>query len=388
MTQISKFETSFKSGNKILFAFDCHGSPGSMCGHESKHWFTFFKNIKSQTRSDLALITNACSSGNFFYKKNSPFAAIDNKNKSLFEFIITGTPLVDDEIECVSSSSTFWDEDLKNLTRITKRPEVLILAYPMFRFLTGISSDPTPAEMFQFHYDPYWMNFIPTPSFQQWKDMPKKETTLQDISKGICPQNFMCAEDEYCNYLQGFYIQNEEHETINAQKWNLLPIEFSKKKAKPEDDLVELKKINDKLEILKDMKEKNETLYTKYQQILKNVEELKKSTKIEWIIEDKTGRYKEDNKTKIGIYYFKSGDQYEGQIQYNEDKKRDDQYGIGCYTSNDGIKYLGTWENGQWNGFGIKTTTTHRYIGDWENHKMIGTFSFSLLEEQIEINFT
>jgi hypothetical protein len=70
MTQISKFETSFKSGNKILFAFDCHGSPGSMCGHESKHWFTFFKNIKSQTRSDLALITNASCKDNFFYKKN------------------------------------------------------------------------------------------------------------------------------------------------------------------------------------------------------------------------------------------------------------------------------------------------------------------------------
>ena len=104
----------------------------------------------------------------------------------------------DGEEDCFATHSNFWKEDLKDSTRIDNRNEVLILAYPMFRFLTGISADPTASEMFKFHYDPTWSSVIPTPSFQeQWEKMPTTKTTLQDISEGICPQKFKCTEGKF-----------------------------------------------------------------------------------------------------------------------------------------------------------------------------------------------
>ena len=195
MNQILKFQNSFTSENKIMFAIRCHGAKHIMCNHETQEWLEFFKKIKSQTGSELALITSACNSGNFFYQTYSPFANED-KYKTLFEFIITGAPLGDGEEDCFAAHSNFWKEDLKDSTRIDNRNEVLILAYPMFRFLTGISADPTPAEMLQFYYDPAWINFIPTPNIEQWKEMQRGNTSLQAISKGICPQKFKCIEGE------------------------------------------------------------------------------------------------------------------------------------------------------------------------------------------------
>ena len=62
---ILKLETSF---NKIMFAIDCHGSKSFMCTHLSEDWFEFFTNSKSQTHSQLALITTSCNSCDFFYK--------------------------------------------------------------------------------------------------------------------------------------------------------------------------------------------------------------------------------------------------------------------------------------------------------------------------------
>ena len=52
------------------------------------------------------------------------------------------------------------------------------------------------------------------------------------------------------------YIEKEEHQKINAQEWNLAPIKFIQKTRKPEDtsESVELKKINQNLEILKNIR--------------------------------------------------------------------------------------------------------------------------------------
>ena len=408
-----RFNAAFTTNNKIIFAIHCHGGKSvikdtlffTMCGgHQSKTWLNFFEKIYSQTNnSSLALIASSCHSGDFFHSPNSAFY-----NKALFKFIITGSPLEVDSTPCYSTNTHFWDNVLNSSESIDKRPEVLILAYPMIRFLKGNSTDPTPSEMYQFQYDPLYNthDFIPTPNFQrQWKKIPPINTPLLAVADGICPQKFMCVEGKNCRYRKGLYIINEEHQKVIAKTWNGAPIAFYEKKRK-NTDIVTLKDadVEKKQAIDENTTKKYTKLNKAYEQILKDVQELE--TQKEWDINTEK-KFKENREKKIGIYIFDNLEKYEGQIEYNKPNKMFLQHGIGkstflsgeqyigefqdgCahgfgkYTFFSGNQYIGEWKEDAKNGFGIYKTTTNQFIGKWKNDKMVGTFYFTSFEDEQE----
>lgn len=69
-----------------------------------------------------------------------------------------------------------------------------------------------------------------------------------------------------------------------------------------------------------------------------------------------------------GVYYYKNGDQYTGEVKYN---KLD---GFGTYNYRSGARYVGFFSYGKIHGIGTFEDSYHIYKGTWRNSKRHGIF--------------
>jgi hypothetical protein len=84
------------------------------------------------------------------------------------------------------------------------------------------------------------------------------------------------------------------------------------------------------------------------------------------IIETYVGDYENNKKHGHGICYYYNGDTYDG--MFDNDKKN----GNGVYVSiSTGRKYSGSWKNDKMHGIGVMTNKNEKYIGMWNNGKLI-----------------
>lgn len=76
--------------------------------------------------------------------------------------------------------------------------------------------------------------------------------------------------------------------------------------------------------------------------------------------------YKNNKKQGHCVYYYDNGDTYHG--MFDNDKKN----GNGVYVSiSTGRKYSGSWKNDKMHGIGVMTNKNEKYIGIWNNGKLI-----------------
>jgi hypothetical protein len=156
-----------------------------------------------------------------------------------------------------------------------------------------------------------------------------------------------------------------------ANKWNLEPREFRENIVITEIDPLKLndEDIKNMLKIEEKIKVKRTWLDMEYQKISLALQELENKNKL---IIEKNGKI-EDKKQKLGIYSYKNGDKYEGQIEHDINMRKYVRNGIGRCMFNSGDKYFGEWENGDMHGFGVyEWKNGEQYIGHWKNNNHDG----------------